>query len=153
LSRTLELEPDNYQAHIDIANLLIAAADFKQAKEHTDWLSNNRPNDPDVHSLVAAWYAGQSDTKSATAELQKAIALDPNRWEPYLNLGMLQQKSNQPELAEINLKKAVQVGDKNASTHLALATFYQMARRFSESEQQLQQAISIDPQNPDPRAA
>src|SRR6266576_7269330 len=38
LSRTIELQPDNYQAHIDIANLLIAGHDLKQAQEHTDLL-------------------------------------------------------------------------------------------------------------------
>src|SRR5229473_5160782 len=32
LGRTLELQPDNYQAHIDIANLLIAGRDLKQAQ-------------------------------------------------------------------------------------------------------------------------
>src|SRR5580704_16516539 len=34
LSRTLELQPDNYQAHIDVANLLIADREPKKAQEH-----------------------------------------------------------------------------------------------------------------------
>src|SRR5271157_4631566 len=38
LSRTLELQPDNFQAHIDIANLLIADHEPKKAQEHVDLL-------------------------------------------------------------------------------------------------------------------
>src|SRR5438034_10262000 len=56
LSRTLELQPDNYQAHTDIANLLIASSltptgvnpeQLKIAREHTDLLLQRRPDDPD----------------------------------------------------------------------------------------------------------
>src|SRR5271167_3226034 len=32
LSRTVELQPDNYPAHIDLANLLIAGHEFRQAQ-------------------------------------------------------------------------------------------------------------------------
>jgi tetratricopeptide (TPR) repeat protein len=38
LSRTLELQPDNYKAHADIANLLIAGGQLKMAQEHTELL-------------------------------------------------------------------------------------------------------------------
>src|ERR1700687_509258 len=46
LARTLELQPDNYQARIDLANLLIAGRDFKQAQEQTDQLLQKQPNNP-----------------------------------------------------------------------------------------------------------
>src|SRR5204862_7322588 len=36
LSRTLELQPVNYQAHIDIANLTIDGNDLNQAQDPTD---------------------------------------------------------------------------------------------------------------------
>src|SRR6266446_3123847 len=35
LVRTVELQPENYKAHIDLANLLTAGHDLKQAQEHT----------------------------------------------------------------------------------------------------------------------
>src|SRR5208337_717264 len=42
-ARTVELQPDNYPARLDLANLLIAGRDFKQAQEHTDFLLQNQP--------------------------------------------------------------------------------------------------------------
>src|SRR5579872_1292864 len=42
LARTLELEPNNYQARIDLANLLMAGRDFKQAQEQLDQLQQKQ---------------------------------------------------------------------------------------------------------------
>src|SRR5271154_3822870 len=108
LSRTLEINPQNYQAHIDIANLLIAGRDLKQAQEHTDLLLQKQPNNPQVHAAVANLLAAQGNVPGAIDELQKAIALGPDLWESYLSLALLQLRVNQPEAAEVNLRKAVE---------------------------------------------
>src|ERR1700685_2017875 len=83
LGRTLELQPENYQAHIDIANLLIASGRpevIGRAKEHTDLLLAKQPNDPQVHESVASLLAAQEDFTGAIQEMQKAISFGPNRW-------------------------------------------------------------------------
>src|SRR5260370_39744095 len=62
IGRTLELQPDNYKAHADMANLLIAGSrgdngtnpnQLRTAQEHTDLLLEKQPNDPDTHIAVA----------------------------------------------------------------------------------------------------
>src|SRR5437763_1389339 len=56
LSRTLELQPDNYKAHTDLANLLIASNDpgaWKMAQEHTNLLLQKQPNEPETHIVAA----------------------------------------------------------------------------------------------------
>src|SRR5580704_10993204 len=53
LGRTLELQPENYQAHIDLANLLIAGRDLKQAQEQTDLLLAKQPENPQTHVAIA----------------------------------------------------------------------------------------------------
>src|SRR5215470_9460045 len=55
LARTIDLQPDNYKAQADLANLLIAAGgadQLKQAKEHTDVLLQKQPNSPDTHVAI-----------------------------------------------------------------------------------------------------
>ena len=59
LGRTIELQPDNYQARIDLANLLIAGRDFKQAQAQTDLLLQQQPNNQQVHMAVANLLIGQ----------------------------------------------------------------------------------------------
>jgi len=55
LSRSVDLAPDNYRAHIDLANLLVTARNpdgsaneeyMKQAKIHLDLLSEKQPQIP-----------------------------------------------------------------------------------------------------------
>src|SRR3954453_23101188 len=71
LGRTLELQPENYPAHIDIANLLISGHDLKQAQEHTDFVLTRQPNNALVHVAVANLLSAQGDLKGATTEIQK----------------------------------------------------------------------------------
>src|SRR6266567_3821234 len=124
LSRTLELQPGNYKAHVDIANLLIAGGQVKMAQEHTDLLLDKQPNDPDTHLVVANLLAAEQRFDQAIAETQKAIALAPDRGDFYLNLALLQTKSNQHDAAEANFKKAIEFKATAANPHLALADFY-----------------------------
>lgn len=153
LARTVELQPENYQARIELANLLILGHDFPQAQEQTDLLMQKRPNDPLVHSLVSSLLAGQGNLSGAIEEMQKAVTLDPGRWGFYLELATLQVRTNQSEAAEASLKKVIELNPAATEAHVLLGTFYQSRNRFAEAEQQFRNAMDIDPKSPGPRAA
>ena len=123
LSRAVELAPDNYPAHVDLANLLISARDLKQAQTHLDILREKQSNSPDTHEAWANFYSAQNDLGAAMQEMQKGIAADPNRSESYLNLALLQLRTNLPDQAEINFKKAADTGPKAMNAQLALGGF------------------------------
>jgi tetratricopeptide (TPR) repeat protein len=153
LSRTLELQPDNYKAHVDIANLLIAGGQVKMAQEHADVLVEKQPNDPDTHLVLANVAAANHKLDQAITETQKAITLAPDRGDSYLNLGLLQVKTNQPQAAEANFKKAIELKATSLNPHLALAAFYQSRGRYPEAEQEVQSVISANPKDTDSRMA
>src|SRR5262252_8298356 len=69
LSRTLELDPDNYDARLDITNLLIAAKYFKEAQEHLDLLLAREPNNAAVHMALANLKDRQGDLPAAIQEM------------------------------------------------------------------------------------
>jgi cellulose synthase operon protein C len=162
LSRTLELTPDDYRAHLDLANLLTAARHpdgtsfpdyMSQAKPHLDFLKDKQPNNPETHQAWASYYEAQNKIGEAIQEAQQTISLDPNRAESYLLLALLQIRANQPDQAETNFKKAIAVDAKSLNAVLALGAFYQSHNRLPEAEQQFRHAIQIDPSNGVPRAA
>jgi tetratricopeptide (TPR) repeat protein len=155
LSRTVELQPDNYKAHTDLANLLIASNDpgaLKMAQEHTDLLLQKQPNEADTHIAVANLLSKQQRLPQALAEAQKAVSLAPDRGDCYLRLALLQAQSNLPDAAETNFKKAIELKTAAANPRLALAAFYQARGRYSEAEQQVQQVIASDPNDTNSRA-
>ena len=156
LNRTVELAPDNYPAHTDIANLLLTQRDpaaLKEAKAHLDILAEKAPNSPQTHEAWADYYAAQDNLASAMQEAQKAITLDPSRSESYLLLAIFQLRANLPAQAEANLKTAVDKDPKAMNAQLALGGFYQGHNRLGEAEQQYRHAIDIDPKNAAPRQA
>ena len=162
LSRTVELAPDNYRAHTDLANLLDTVRNpdgspveetLKQAKTHLDILREKQPNTPETHQAWANYDAAQNNFAAAIQEMQQAIAADPNRSESYLLLAIFQLRADLPEQAEANFKKATEVDPKAMNAQLALGGFYQTRNRLPEAEQQFKRAIDVEPKNPAPRAA
>jgi tetratricopeptide (TPR) repeat protein len=156
LGRTLELQPDNYKAHIDIANLLIVsgeAGSLRMAQEHTDLLLQKQPNDPETHITIANLMERQKRFDEAIAEAQKAIALAPDHGDYYLKLAMFETQANLPEAAEPNYKKAIELKATAVNPGIALAAFYQSRERYAEAEQEVQQVIASNPRDVDSRAA
>jgi tetratricopeptide (TPR) repeat protein len=166
LSRAVDLAPENYQAHTELANLLLAASRnpdgsqnqnyqeyVKQARTHLDILHDKQPNSPETYLAWANYYSVQDNLGLALQEMQKAIAADPKRPDSYLSLAMLQLRSKLPDQAEINFKKAAEIGPKSMNAQLALGGFYQSRNRMAEAEQQFKHAIDVDPKEPAPRAA
>ena len=160
LTRTVELTPDNYRAHVDLANLLVTvraqdgSADpdaLKQAKTHLDLLRQKQPDTAATHEAWANYYSAQNDLQDAIQEMQQAINLDHTRPEPYLVLALLQLRSNLPDATEATLKKALSVDPKSMNALLALGNFYQSHNRLLEAEQQFRHAIDVDPKDADAR--
>lgn len=162
LSRAVELDPANYRAHTDMANLLVTVRNpdgspvqdtLKQAKSHLDILREKVPDLPETHEAWANYYAAQNNLSDAMKEMQQAIVADPARAESYLLLGILQIRANLPDQGEMSLKKAAEVDPKSMNAQMTLGGFYQGHNRLAEAEQQYRHAIDVSPKNPVPRAA
>jgi cellulose synthase operon protein C len=151
LLTTVQLQPDQYAAHLDMANLLIMGRQFNEAKEHLDLLAQKQPDNPDVYIARANYYAATSNTTAALADMQKALQLDPNRSDSYLNLALLQVRGQQWDVAEVNFKKAVTLNPKSTNALLSLGSFYQTRGRFPEAEQVFRRAIETAADDPSPR--
>jgi tetratricopeptide (TPR) repeat protein len=106
-----------------------------------------------VFQAWADYDAAQNNFGAALQEIQKAIAADPGRADSYLELALLQMRSNLPDQAEVNFKKAAQLDPKGVNAQLALGGFYQSRNRLPEAEQQFKHAIEVAPADPATREA
>jgi Tfp pilus assembly protein PilF len=52
LMRTVELQPTNYKARIDLGNLLLAAGKTSIAQAQANVVLAAQPNNPDVHAML-----------------------------------------------------------------------------------------------------
>jgi tetratricopeptide (TPR) repeat protein len=160
LQTTLQIQPDNYAAILDSANLLILAYKYGQAqgrigeaKEHLDLLVQKQPNNADVYIARSNYYADLNNPAAALADMQKALQLDPSRSDSYLNLAELQEHGQQWDAAETNFKKAVTLNPKSTIALMKLGNFYQTRGRYPEAEQLFRRAIETAADDPEPRLA
>jgi cellulose synthase operon protein C len=151
LAKTLELQPDQYAAHLEIANLLILGRQYGEAKQHLDLLAEKQPSNPDVFIARSNYDSGIGNPAAALADLQKAIQLDPSRSDSYMNLAVLEMRAQQFDAAEGNFKKAVELSPKSANAQVLLGNFYQTRGRFPEAEQCYRRAIEAAANEPNPR--
>jgi len=159
-ARTIELQPDNYKARADIANMLASdyaatsnTSELKAAKEHADFLLAKQPNDPDTHLTIANLLGAQKQYPEALAEIQKAIALAPNKGDSYLALALVETKAGEFDLAEANYRKAIDLEGTASTPRMELAAFYQSRSRYPEAEQLVKSVISSDPKDVNARAS
>ena len=153
LLTTVQIQPDQYAAHLDMANLLILNRQFNDAKDHLDLLAQKQPDNPDVYIARANYYAATNNTTAALADMQKALQLDPSRSDSYLNLALLQLHGQQWDAAEVNFKKAVELSPKSTNALVSLGNFYQTRGRFPEAEQVFRRAIDTAADDPSPRVS
>ena len=147
-SRTVELQPSNYNARIDLGNLLIAEGKTDDAEKQAKLVLAQQQNNPDVHALLSAIALKRGDRSNALTEIQRALALAPNRPLFYDDLALLQAKDpKQITAAESNFKRAVALDPKSVDAKLLLSNFYVDTNRLPLAEQESSDAISTDPKS------
>jgi len=153
LVSVVQLRPNDYQTRIRMAGMLITARRFADAQDQAKLLLRERPDDPAVHSMDSSLLAAQGDIQGAIGEMQKSIKLAPGKWEPYLALGLLQLKADEPDAAESSLEKVIALDPNAMQPHLLLGNLYLSRGRFREAEQEDQDAMRVAPGSMEPREA
>jgi len=79
--------------------------------------------------------------------LKKAIELDPEDYEAYVELGAFYHAQNKLENAEDVLKKAAELDRGNEMAYGGLGMVYQEQRKFKNAEEMFEKAIELNPDN------
>lgn len=153
LSRTVELQPANTKAEVDLGNLLLAGKQFKQAQFWAQTVLGHDANSADAHVLLANADAALENIEESLKEMQKAIELAPDQPRSYMNLAILQLDAKDAAAAEQNFQKAVSLDPKSVTARLALGNFYRSQKRWPDAEEQFRNAIEVAPKNPTAYAA
>jgi Tfp pilus assembly protein PilF len=94
LQRTVDLDPNNIMAQLDLGGLLLGGHSYAEARTTIDKILQTNPNNADAHILLARLHASQGDRGAAIDEVQKAITLDPKRPQFYAELASFQSATS-----------------------------------------------------------
>jgi tetratricopeptide (TPR) repeat protein len=153
LARTVDLQPTNYKARIDLANILLAGARTDDAQAQANAVMAAQPNNPDVHALLSAIAVRRGQKDEALIEMHRALALDPNRATFHEDLALLQAGDpTKTSSVEEELKKSIALDPKSMNARLLLVAFYIKNSRWPEAEQVSRDAVATDPKSISARA-
>lgn len=154
---SLELDPENAEAHLQLGHLYLTEADyhdFAKAEQHLkEALRLERDNEtvrrgiaPEAQTMLGALYVNQDRYAASVQVLEEAIA-DVNNSQPHFawgNLGWAHYKNEHFEKAEQALKRAVQLQPRFCVGHYRLAQTYVARKNYEQAEQALIHAIEAD---------
>src|SRR5436190_6560077 len=122
--RAADLLPEDVDAQLQAANLLILAGRFADAQDRANKVLGHDPHNVRATIALGNALAGLKDLTGAIAQLEEAIRLDPTRSGSYTSLATLQLGSGQPNDAETAYQEAVAKAPQSAAAMPALSHFY-----------------------------
>ncbi len=153
LSRTVDLQPENWPAQLQLAQLSLRFGKSQDAKDRALLILRSDPKNVEAQVVLSSADAALGDSKKALQEATEATQMAANRPEAFSHLGLLLSRSGQVAEAEGNLKKASALDTTGINALMTLGKFYEQQRRWPEATQQFEAAIARAPKNPLPRAA
>src|SRR6185503_12516864 len=121
LRKVLSRDPQNYEAQLTQGLLQFAQADLPKAIAHFERMSTTFPTVPKVRYHLALALLGTNNTTAAVANLNQAIALDPEFIEPVLMLAEINMRKGDSSTAVALLSDLVRKRPRLAEAHLLLA--------------------------------
>src|ERR1051325_6070840 len=153
LQRTLELDPQNWGAQLNLGQLFLAGGKPVDAKNLALTILKSKPDDVGAQLLLANSDAQLDNLQDALREAAYAIKLSPDNADSYVNLAGIQMKASSFQDAEANLLKARQLSPSSIIPAMALGNFYAAEKQWESAIAAFRTAITIAPTNPGPRAS
>jgi tetratricopeptide (TPR) repeat protein len=153
---TIKLDQNNLDARVRLGNIYIFA--FQQtkdpkwkdeAKKLADEVLQKDDKNIEGHILEGTIYFAGGDKQRALEELNKAVALNPNRVESQLGLALYYQQTGDAAKAEEIYQRAISIDDKSSLAHMQYARFLTGQNQMDKAEAQFRRAVEVDPQNRD----
>ena len=135
--KALELNPQLPLAHALLGEIALAAqhvdvaiAEFEKERDHN-------PLEPSAYDRLGDAYTREGNYALAQQSLQRAVLLEPNATGPYILLGKVMLKREDPVGALTYLEHAEKMDAANFMTHSLLGQAYRALGRTEESAREL----------------
>ena len=147
LQKALQLEPDNNEVRLKLAELFYYRAKgipalYDEALKLLEEARTQQPHNPKAYLIEAMCYKEKGDTTQYLHRLQMVIDQDPKEVKAHLELGYFYQKHLDP-LGIDHYQNALHVDPANAEINYNLGLFYRDLGRSEEAKEQFQHLVSI----------
>lgn len=147
LSQAVDLDGSNSDARFRLANLLLAARKYDDAKQQANAILAQKKDDPGALLVLAATQRGSGDDVSARATVDRLLKLDPTNGGGWFLRASLQFQGKQLAETEYSLRQSVKYAPQAVPAFTALASLLVQQNRPAEAETVIRGAVASNPQS------
>jgi len=133
LLKAIAMDANNTVAKIKLARLYLIYRDYKTVNKYVNDALLLDPMLEEAYYIRATAYAEQGDTASAIFTYQKAVEINPNFYDAWVELGRISEAKDN-SLAEQYFLNALNIDTNNMHALYMIAFYYQNEQDFNNAE-------------------
>lgn len=145
--RAADALPNDRTAQIKAIRVLMLSGRFEDAKARAAALLARDPKDVEVLLLHAHTLVALRDPNGALAQIDEALAVNPDSSQAFVTLGAVRMRSGEATEAEAAFRRAVALEPSSVDAKLALANFLWAGGRVAEAEASIKEALAHTPRH------
>jgi len=149
--KSVELQPDYWQGHVNAAVVLIDRGELDEAKARLNGVLERNPKNSHAHGSVGVILARNGMLDEAIAHFQTALAIDPAYADAHANLGRILLDRGMLREATGHLRTAMELQVENPLGHIDLGDVLLKQGMVDEAVAHFLESLEIDPQLLDAR--
>jgi predicted Zn-dependent protease len=142
-TKSLELDPQLPLAHALLGEIALAGEHLDVAIAEFEKERLRNPLDGSIYDRLGDAYTRAGDYTKAQQSLQRALLLEPNATGPYILLGKVLLKRQDPVSATMYLERAEKMDPSNYITHSLLGQAYRSLGRMEDASRETQTSQKI----------
>jgi Flp pilus assembly protein TadD len=144
--RTIAIEPNNPEAHMDLGAAYLAMGNLEQAEQELRVAVALAPVSVKARDALGELYLNQLRLPEAEEQFRRSVEIQPGS-RGYVGLGLVRWRRGDRQEAERCLKQGVSLDPSSARAHVMLGLLYLDLGRSAEGETELRRGLKIDPTN------
>jgi tetratricopeptide (TPR) repeat protein len=137
-TKAIELDPQLPLAHALLGEVALAGEHLDVAISEFEKERVHNPLDGSIYDRLGDAYSRTGDYTKALQSLQRALLLEPNSTGPYILLGKVLLKRQDPASALMYLERAEKMDSSNYITHSLLGQAYRSLGRADDASREMQ---------------
>jgi len=143
VKKALELAPKLPLAHLLLGEFYLFKSDTAQALREFEQEREINPSNPAVYDRLGDAYTRSGEYQQAQEALAKAISLDTSITGPFILMGKVLLRRNDPQTSLLYLQHAEKMDPGSYMTHTLLAQAYRSLGREEEAKKEIDTASKI----------
>jgi predicted Zn-dependent protease len=142
-TKAVEIDPQLPLAHALLGEIALAGEHLDEAIAEFEKERTRNPLDGSIYDRLGDAYTRSGDYTKAQQSLQRALLLEPNATGPYILLGKVLLKRQDPASAMMYLERAEKMDPSNFITHSLLGQAYRSLGRPEDASRETQTSQKI----------